>query len=155
MVQPAVGATSVVDFLTVSGPSAPRHHRVYEIIKNVSVLCYRLSCSRVCWVTLTRILTSLHQVIPTLKHSDDQQNCFKPVRSIIFRDIYSGGQHRRFCGYSTASCPGQTTFGTSFGVGYYGDCPRGVAVTVAGCQSDGYLQCRTHIMSGLTAAPGI
>lgn len=139
------------DFLTVSAPSAPRP-RIYETVENVSVVCLSCSsCSQACWVTLTRVLTCSHQVTPTLKHGDDHQNRFKPVRSIIFGDVCSGGPHRRFCGRDTAGGPGHTTSGTSCVVGNYGDCPHGVAVTVASCQSDGHLQCRTHIMSGLTA----
>lgn len=67
------------DFLTVSGPSAPRR-RIHDIIQNVSaVLSFscainHCSCTQACWVTLTHILTCSHKVIPTLKHSDDQQN---------------------------------------------------------------------------------
>lgn len=70
MVQPAVGTTAgvLVDFLTVSGPPAPRHHRIYEIIKNVSVVCYRLnhfSCSQACWVTYFNVFTSSHPDLKT------------------------------------------------------------------------------------------
>lgn len=66
------------------------------------------SCSQACWVTLTHILTCSHEVILTLKHGDNQQNRIKPVRSIIMRDVCSGGHRRRFCGCDAASGPGQT-----------------------------------------------